>query len=100
MRIVILLEGKVRKGDITYICDLSNCGLPNDFWALQWEEFKPNEGHIEFISPLTENQQITELPQWAINCLDKWQEKDNEQKALELAILNNQKDVTNESTIN
>jgi hypothetical protein len=77
MRVSIIpVDGAVRKGDITYIeLDLSSCGIPADVHALQWEEYESNKGHIEFNSPLTPNQEITELPIWADACLVKWQEE-------------------------
>lgn len=74
MRLTILADNSVGKEEKFYICDLSSCGLPQNFWALQWEEWEPNKGHIEFNSPMIPNQDITSLPDWAICCLQKWQE--------------------------
>lgn len=74
MRLVILVDGTVGKNGEFYICDLSSCNLPEHFWALQWEEWEPNIGHIEFDSPLIPNEEITSLPDWTNCCLDKWQE--------------------------
>ena len=49
--------------------DLSNCSVPSDVHALQWYG---SAGHIELKS--TEpNQDITQLPSWALNCLDAWE---------------------------
>jgi len=74
MRLVILYDGAVGKENVFYNCDLSTCGLPQNFWALQWEEWEPNKGHIEYNSPLIDNDQITALPSWVDACLAKWQE--------------------------
>lgn len=77
MRVSILpVDGTVRKDGIAYIeLDLSSCGIPIDVHALQWEEYEPNKGHIEFKSPLVQNEEITSLPTWADACLVKWQEE-------------------------
>jgi hypothetical protein len=83
MRLVILYDGSVGKEGVFYTCDLSTCGLPQNFWALQWEEWAPNTGHIEFNSSLIPNQEITSLPVWTNCCLEKWQEAyDAEQAAI------------------
>lgn len=72
---IIPVDGTVTKDGKAYIeLDLSSCGLPADVHALQWEEYEPNKGHIEFKSPLVQNQEITELPTWANACLAKWDE--------------------------
>jgi hypothetical protein len=44
--------------------DLSSCGIPNDVWALQWDN---NSGWIEY-SNGNPNEDITELPAWATAC--------------------------------
>lgn len=58
--------------------DLSSCEIPEDVHALQ---YKPQLGFgwIEFVdpeNPFTEtkraNEQLTEIPQWAINCVGVW----------------------------
>jgi hypothetical protein len=69
-----MADGSVGKEGLFYACDLSTCELPANFWALQWEEWEPNKGHIEFRSPMTPNQDITALPSWVDCCLAKWQE--------------------------
>jgi hypothetical protein len=72
---IIPVDGTVTKDGIAYLTlDLSSCGIPADVHALQWEEYESNKGHIEFKSPLTQNQEITELPSWANACLTKWGE--------------------------
>jgi hypothetical protein len=75
MRIVIIKEtGTVSvRGQSIGELDLSQCGLPENFWALQWEERGVNSGHIEYDSPLIDNTPITELPAWANACIAVWQ---------------------------
>jgi hypothetical protein len=75
MRIVIIKEtGTVSvRGQSIGELDLSQCGLPENLWALQWEERGVNSGHIEYDSPLIDNTPITELPAWANACVAVWQ---------------------------
>ena len=56
------------------LLDFSTCGIPADVHALQWYD---TVGEIEFdpptpVSPKPQNQQINELPQWALNCVAVW----------------------------
>lgn len=67
--------------------DLSRCGLPANFWALQWNERGDNTGHIEYNSPLIENTPITEIPAWANACVAVWQTALNEINAKKAARL-------------
>lgn len=85
MRLVILADGTIGKEGKFYTCDLSSCGLPVNFWALQWEEWEPNKGHIEFNSPSIPNQDITSLPDWTNCCLQKWQEANDAEQAAIIA---------------
>ena len=87
MRITIIpVDGTITKNGEVYIgLDLSSCGIPVDVHAFQWEENEPNKGHIEFKSPLTQNQDVTELPNWVNACLSKWQEAYDAQQAAKLA---------------
>ena len=67
---IIPIDGAVYKDSLCYSnLDLSQCGIPDDIHALQWFN---TEGWIEFKSDIP-NEKITELPQWALNCLDVWQ---------------------------
>jgi len=77
MRLVIIgPDNTVGKDNVFYSnLDLSQCGLPVNFWALQWNEHGNNIGHIEYDSPLIDNTPITELPTWANACLAVWQLK-------------------------
>lgn len=76
MRLIIIpIDGAVNKdGKFYNNLDLTNCGIPADIHALQWEEHEPNKGHIEFKSSEAQNEDITELPVWANACLTKWDE--------------------------
>lgn len=70
--------------------DLSSCGLPSNLWALQWNENgETNTGHIEYVGSNVPNQEITELPSWAVACVAKWQAKKDadDQAAAEAAAI-------------
>lgn len=49
--------------------ELSNCNIPADVHALQW---KDGTGWIEFADTRV-NETITELPQWALDCVQVWE---------------------------
>jgi len=87
MRLVIVgPDNAVGKDGVFYAdLDLSQCGLPENFLALQWNERDNNTGHIEYNSPLIDNTTITELPAWANACLAVWQTKADEVAAEEAA---------------
>ena len=76
MRLVIINDGTVGKdGEFYGGLDLSGCGLPQNFWALQWNEHGNDKGHIEYNSPEIDNTQISEVPAWATACVAVWQTK-------------------------
>ena len=82
MRLVIIKDGTVGvSGQFIEGLDLSQCSLPENFWALQWEERGFNRGHIEYDSPLIDNATITELPAWANACIAVWQAEVDRQAA-------------------
>ena len=84
MRLVIIKNGTVGvSGQFIEGLDLSQCGLPENFWALQWEEHTANSGHIEYDSPLIDNSLITELPAWVNACIVVWQAEIDRQAALQ-----------------
>jgi hypothetical protein len=56
--------------------DLTQCQIPNDVWALQWNS---SSGWIEFNKPVP-NENITSLPAWANSCLSVWEAKDYVEK--------------------
>lgn len=74
MRLTIITQdSSVGKDGIFYDhLDLTTCQIPNNVWALQWDE---SSGHIEFDTPMP-NQDITSLPAWANACLSVWDAKD------------------------
>ena len=55
--------------------DLSQCGIPENFWAFQWSERGGDTGHIEYDSPDVANDQVTAIPAWATACVAVWQAK-------------------------
>jgi hypothetical protein len=66
--------------------DLSQCGLPTNFWAFQWNQEGDNTGEIEYNSPMTQNDRVTEIPVWATACIAVWQAKlDQEAEEAEAA---------------
>lgn len=86
MRLVIIKSTNTvgKDGDFRDDLDLSGCGLPANFWALQWNERGGDTGHIEYNSPTIQNDNITELPVWATACVAVWQAK-LDQEAAEIA---------------
>lgn len=72
-RLTILVPDNAVYTDLCCILglDLSGTGLPEDVRALQW---KDGSGHIEYVDS-RHNLEITELPDWAINCLDVWEQE-------------------------
>lgn len=70
-------------GDFRLELDLSQCGLPSNFWAFQWNEHGDNTGHIEYNSPTLENTPVTEIPAWATACVAVWQAKLDQEAAAE-----------------
>ena len=60
----VFLNGKAR-GNL----DLSQCGLPENFWAFQWNEHGDDTGEIEYNSPMIQNDLVTEIPAWANACI-------------------------------
>jgi hypothetical protein len=63
--------------------DFSQCGLPANFWAFQWNERGDNTGHIEYNSPAIQNDLVTEIPAWATACIAVWQAKLDQEAAEE-----------------
>ena len=83
MRLVIIgIDNMVGKdGVFREGLDLSQCGLPTNFWAFQWNEHGNNTGHIEYNSPLIQNDSVTEIPAWANACVAVWQAKLDQEAA-------------------
>jgi len=93
MRISIIgVDGAVGKdGLFRNGLDLSQCGLPANFWAFQWGERGQESGHIEYDSPMIQNDFVTEIPAWATACIAVWQAK-LDQEAAEAAAQQNQQE--------
>jgi hypothetical protein len=81
---IITADNAVYKDGISYEnLDLSACGIPSNVWALQWQD---TSGWVEDKSALVQNQDISELPNWANACVAKWDEaKAAQQAALQAA---------------
>ena len=62
--------------------DLSTITFPENFWALQWNG---SSGHIEYNSPMIQNDEITSLPDWANASVTRWQTRNAEIEAEEAA---------------
>ena len=56
--------------------DLSDCNIPSTVHALQWYDtrgwIEPKDDDDPF-TPKSPNEEITELPQWALACQQKWE---------------------------
>ena len=78
MRLTIITEtSSLSKNGVFYDdLNLTQCQIPNNVWALQWDG---NAGWIEFNTPIP-NEDITSLPAWANSCLAIWEAKDYEEK--------------------
>jgi hypothetical protein len=69
---IITADNAVYKDNVSYAdLDLSTCGIPENVWALQWQD---TAGWIEYNSSTVANQLITELPAWVNCCMAKWTE--------------------------
>lgn len=75
---IIKSDKSVYQDGLCYL-DLSLPSIPNDVSALQFDS-DLNIGHIEFNQPLIgngiPNEIITELPSWANDCINVWNEAD------------------------
>jgi hypothetical protein len=69
-----------------YDLNLSQCGLPANFWAFQWNQNGDNTGEIEYNSPMIQNDPVTEIPAWATACIAVLQAQlDQEAEAARIA---------------
>ena len=86
MRITIVAVDKAVgvDGNFRHDLDLSQCGLPINFWAFQWNQKGDNTGEIEYNSSTIQNDLVTEIPAWATACIAVWQAK-LDQEAAEIA---------------
>ena len=67
---IIKDDGAVYKDNKSY-SNLSLPTIPSDVHALQWNN---DIGHIEFINNVKANEAVTELPSWANDALNAWQQ--------------------------
>lgn len=66
---VLVPDGAVYLDQGTVIgLDLSNCGIPEDMRCMHWEN---GTGEIQYVDTRP-NLVITEIPQWALNCVQLW----------------------------
>jgi hypothetical protein len=80
---IVLDDNNVGKdGSFNNTLDLSTCGIPENVWALQWNN---NSGHIEYYGDLVQNDIITELPDWAVKANALWQTAEDARLAAEAA---------------
>tara|TARA_R110000796_G_scaffold19029_11_gene57290 strand:+ start:7477 stop:7776 length:300 start_codon:yes stop_codon:yes gene_type:complete len=86
MRLVINIGDNAVGVDGTFRenLDLSQCGLPENFWAFQWNERGDDTGHIEYNAPDVINDEVAAMPAWATACVAVWQAQ-LDQEAVELA---------------
>jgi hypothetical protein len=69
MRLTIIpSDGAVYENGLCY-ASLTWEGTPADVHALQWVD---TQGWIEFADNAKPNENITALPQWALNAMDAW----------------------------
>jgi hypothetical protein len=76
----VYVDGESRGG-----LDLSQCGLPANFWAFQWNEQGDNTGWIEYNSPMIQNDPVTEIPAWVTACIAVLQARLDQEAAEEEA---------------
>ena len=80
---IITADNAVYKDGVSYLgLDLSSCGIPDNVWALQWQD---TSGWVEDKSDLVDNLAITELPSWAAACVAKWDEAKAAEEAAQQA---------------
>jgi hypothetical protein len=74
---IIAIDGTVGVNGVFYNhLDLTSCDIPNNVWALQWDNVA---GWIEFDTSIP-NEDITNLPAWATACVSVWNARDYEAK--------------------
>lgn len=72
---IIPLDKSIYKDNICYYFPVLD-GIPSNVHALQWEN---NAGWIEF-NDGSVNQEIQSLPEWANNCVEKWNQAEFNEK--------------------
>lgn len=74
MKLTIIIEDKSVYVDAKCFSNLFFSGYPDDAHALQWND---NSGWIEYTGG-KQNEIITEIPEWGLNALQAWEDKNNE----------------------
>ena len=94
---IIPIDGTVVKDGVAFVkLKFETCNIPSNINALQWQD---SEGWIEDISPLVQNQKITQLPDWANLCLNLWEEQFMSPKAIEQLANQDNVSLTNEQKL-
>lgn len=90
MKLTIVLSDNAVYKDGSCFSNLELSGVPENIHALQFNTVS-NSGWIEFkeddFGEKQPNHKITELPLWAIACINKWDEAEAARIAAEEAIL-------------
>jgi len=82
MKITIIPSDQtVYKDGVSY-SGLALNTVPADVHALQWDN---NTGHIEYKNHVKPNELITQLPSWANNAINVWQQAYDAEQAAKLA---------------
>lgn len=100
MKLTIIVSDNAVYQDGRPFFDLDLSFIPSDVHALQWNEVK---GWIEFCSDKDNqkksNEDINELPDWAISAIEKWSDaKSAEDAAISLAASQEQNSLPIQST--
>jgi hypothetical protein len=85
MKLTVIVDDKsVYENGVSY-SGLNLSLVPAGIHALQWDS-DASFGCIEFSeipnTPKQQNQEITELPSWAVDCMNEWTNADNAAKQL------------------
>lgn len=54
--------------------DLTTCGVPDYVRALDWMN---GSGEIHNYDSSVPHEQVSVLPDWAVKCIEKWEERNN-----------------------
>lgn len=78
---IIPNDQAVYKDGVSY-SGLTLNNIPADVHALQWDN---NAGWIEYKNHIKSNEAITQLPSWANNAINVWQQAYDAEQAAKLA---------------
>jgi hypothetical protein len=75
---ILVLDGTVYIDQGSYHdLDFSNCGIPEEIRALDW---KDGRGELHHNDTTIHHIDINELPEWALLCVAKWEERYTEEQ--------------------